>query len=120
MHLYTELWNARPEWLALSEDERKDYIAQVGPGIQKLKEAGIELIGFALNDSDTPYRTNYRYLALWKMPEGKSQARLLEGILEDAGWHNYFEQVNARGELVDPQVALEDMVQLTTVEEDAA
>ncbi len=63
MYLYVELWNARPEWLALSESERQNYIAQVGPGIRKLNEAGIKLVGFASNDPDTPYRSDHRYLA---------------------------------------------------------
>lgn len=112
MHLYVELWNARPEWLALSIDERENYISKVGPGIKKLNEAGVELVGFALNDPDTPHRSDHRYLAVWKMPDGESQVNLLEETLEEAGWHEYFEQVNARGALVDPSVALRDMVQL--------
>ena len=120
MHLYVELWNARPEWLALSEGARQNYIAQVGPGIKKLGEAGVELGGFALNDPDTPHRSAYRYLAVWKMPGGRSQVRLLEQILDEAGWHDYFEQVNARGELVEPQVVLKDMVRLSEAAEDAA
>lgn len=111
MHLYIELWNAKDAWLDLSEAERRKYVEQVGPGIGQLQEAGVELIGFARNDEETPHRAGYRYLAAWTMP-GREQVELLEGILEEAGWHQYFEQVNARGELVEPQVVLGDMISL--------
>jgi hypothetical protein len=62
MHLYVELWKARPEWLALSVEERQKYFDKVGTEIQKLTEAGVEVVGFAINDDDTPHRSNYRCL----------------------------------------------------------
>ena len=37
---------------------------------------------------------------------------MLERSVEEAGWHEYFEQVNARGELIPPPQALEDMAGL--------
>ena len=113
MYLYLELWNPTDAWLALSEDERNDYMEQVGPSIGQLTDAGVELIGFAMNDEDTPHRAAYRYLAAWTMP-GREQVDLLEGILDEAGWHDYFEQVNGRGTLVAPEAALADMTQLNT------
>ena len=109
MHLYVELWKPRQRWLDLPEAERREYVEQVGPGIRQLTDAGVELVGFALNDEDTPHRSDYRYLAVWKMP-GREQVDMLEQILEEAGWHEHFEQVNARGELVPPPEALADMV----------
>ena len=112
MYLYIELWKPRQKWMDLSHQGRQAYVEQVGPGIGKLTEAGVELVGFAMNDEDTPYRAGYRYLAAWKMP-GREQVDLLEEVLEEAGWHEHFEQVNARGELVPPPQALADMVTLT-------
>ena len=40
------------------------------------------------------------------------QVQMLERSVEEAGWHEYFEQVNARGELIPPPQALEDMAGL--------
>lgn len=108
MHLYIELWNPTKAWRELSAQEKQAYLQQVGPGIQTMTESGVHLIGFALNDEDTPHRTAYRYLAAWTMP-GAEQVALLENILEEAGWHDYFEQVNARGEIMAPEAALADM-----------
>ncbi|MEM7352831.1 MAG: DUF6616 family protein [Acidobacteriota bacterium] len=111
MHLYVELWNARPKWLALSVAERQDYFEKVGGEIQKLTETGVELVGFAINDEDTPHRGDYRYLALWKMPT-LEQVEMLEASVQQAGWHEYFEQINARGEWMAPPQALADMASL--------
>ena len=36
MYLYVELWKAKPEWLALSQQERGEYMANVGPAIDYL------------------------------------------------------------------------------------
>ena len=109
MHLYVELWKPRQTWLDLPEAERQDYIGQVGPGIGQLTDVGVELVGIAMNSEDVPHRADYRYLMVWKMPD-LERARMLERILEEAGWHEHFEQVNARGELVPPPEALADMV----------
>ena len=109
MHLYVELWNVRPQWLELSTEERKQYLDKAGSQIKKLTDTGVEIVGFAINDADTPHRSNYQYMAVWKML-GLEQVALLERSLEQAGWHAYFEQVNARGTLVPPSEALADMV----------
>jgi len=34
-------------------------------------DKGIELIGFGLNEVETPHRADYRYLVVWKIPEKK-------------------------------------------------
>lgn len=110
-HLYVELWNAKQAWLDLNTAERQAFFTKVGGEIKKLTEAGIEVLGFAVNDEETPYRSEHRYIAVWKMPS-KEHVEMLENSVSQAGWYDYFEQVNARGELIPPPVALEDMVKL--------
>lgn len=108
MHLYVELWKARPAWLALSAEERERYVAQLGPAIDQLLEAGIELVGFAIADADAPHAAEYPYLAVWRMPT-LELARALEQTVESAGWHQYFEQVNSRGAVLPPPDVLAHM-----------
>ncbi|MGQ9721554.1 MAG: DUF6616 family protein [Candidatus Jordarchaeum sp.] len=67
-YIYVELWKAKPAWLALSKKEREEYMSQLEPAIEEMAKAGIEIIGWALNDSDTPHRCDYSYIAFWKMP----------------------------------------------------
>lgn len=110
-HLYVELWNPKQAWLDLNTEERQEFFAKVGGEIQKLTGAGIEVLGFALNDEETPYRSDHKYIAVWKMPS-KDHVKMLEDSVSQAGWYDYFEQANARGQLIAPPVALEDMVKL--------
>ena len=111
MYLYVELWKPRAKWVALSERERRQYVAGIGPAIEELLAAGIELVGFAFNDYDTGHRADYTYLAVWKMPS-KELAERLEATVDRSGFHDYFEQVNARGSAVTPQDALEHMAKV--------
>lgn len=113
MYLYVELWKARPAWLDLSTEERRQYFKNVGAEIEKLTEEGLEVVGFAINDEETPHRSEHRYMAVWKMPTRKHAEQLEESVAE-AGWHDYFEQVNARGERIAPQEALAELAQLET------
>jgi hypothetical protein len=109
MHLYVELWNARPAWHALPIAERAAYVAQLGPAIGGLVERGVELLGFGLTDADAPHAAGYTYLAVWRTPDVDG-ARLLEATVEGAGWHAYFEQVNARAAILPPPDVLTHMV----------
>ena len=109
--LYVELWNARPTWLALSQQQRGEYMAQLAPAIGQLLNAGVEIVGWGINDAETPYRSNHQYLAVWKLPD-QSAVSMLEATVEGAGWHRYFEQVNVRGVLQSPEPVIGHMIGL--------
>ncbi|MBZ9731150.1 nuclear transport factor 2 family protein [Salegentibacter sp. JZCK2] len=110
-HLYVELWNPKQAWLDLSTEERQSFFSKVGGEIEKLTGAGVEVLGFAVNDKETPNRSDHKYIAVWKMPS-KDHVEMLENSVSQAGWYDYFEQVNARGELISPPAVLEDMIKL--------
>jgi hypothetical protein len=100
MYLYVELWKARPTWLALSHDERKQWMDKTLAGLQEQLSSGVEPVGFASNDKDTLHSASYTLFAAWKMLN-KQIAEQFENFVEQAGWHEYFEQVNARGEMLE-------------------
>ncbi|MEM9620004.1 MAG: DUF6616 family protein [Pseudomonadota bacterium] len=109
MYIYAELWKPKPSWLALPSGERQQFADGIGPAIAAFAASGIELIGFAFNDDDTLCRGDYAYIALWQMPS-KEAALELENGVADYGFHDYFEQINARGEIVAPDAVLAAMV----------
>lgn len=111
MHLYVELWNVKQPWLDLSAEERQSYFDKVGSEIEKMTDAGIEIVGFAINNENTSHRSDHRYLAVWKMPTPE-HVKMLEESVSQAGWYQYFDQVNAGGKLISPPEALEDMINL--------
>jgi hypothetical protein len=103
MYLYAELWKARPAWLELSKEERKLWFDKLLGSLQEQLQAGVEPIGFASNDHDTPLSAGFDFIGLWKMPN-KQVAEQFERFVDNAGWHNYFEQVNARGPAMEMDV----------------
>ncbi len=109
MHIYVELWKARPAWTALSAEERGAYMQKVGVAIGELAKAGIESLYWAVTDDDTPHDAGYRYLAVWKMPDAAA-ARHFEEVVESAGWHTWFEQLNARGSALSADQAIGHML----------
>jgi hypothetical protein len=99
MHLYVELWKFRPAWLELSKEERKSWFEKLLGSLEAQLEAGVEPLGLARNDEDTPLSAGFDFVAVWKMPN-QEIARQFENFVEAAGWHNYFEQVNVRGPMM--------------------
>ena len=69
-------------------------------GLQQQLESGVEVVGLVSNDGDTPHSSGYDFLAVWKMPN-KETARKFEDFVEASGLHEYYEQVNTRGQILD-------------------
>ena len=78
-------------------------------GLQQELESGVEVVGFVANDGDTPHSSGYDFLAVWKMPNKKA-ARKFEDFVEGSGLHEYYEQVNTRGEMLDMEEVVAALV----------
>jgi hypothetical protein len=111
MYLFVECWKARTEWLALKQEERGAYMAQLGAGIQELLNTGVEIITWSFNDPDTASRGAFDYFAVWKFPN-KEAVKGFEQIVEKSGWYTFFDQVNLSGEMSDPQACIAHMINL--------
>jgi hypothetical protein len=111
-YILTEIWKAKPEWLALSVEERADFFEnKVAPFIGRMLEDGAEILGCAINDNDGSERIDYQYMAVWKFPDKKFSDQLEAGAKE-LGFLDYFEQVNFSGDMIPPPVMNEDMIDL--------
>lgn len=111
MYLYVELWNVTQKWMDLSKEERRRFFDEAGVGITELLNAGVEVTGWAMNDEHTPYRSDYRYMAVWKMPS-LDLVEKLEKAVAGSGWHDYFSQVNARGQIMPLDKAIDNLINL--------
>jgi hypothetical protein len=105
MHLYTELWKARPEWLRLSARERRAYLNRVSPASSDATDAcPARLVGFAVNKPQ-PFALpvvqddDRHYLAVWKL-SGSDATRDLDVLRRDAGWYDYFDPVETEGNVL--------------------
>jgi len=111
MYLYIEMWNVTRQWLKLSVEERRKVFTNMEDRIKEMKSRGVENLGWALNDELTPYRSDYRYITVWKMPS-KDEVKMLEENLDRVGWYKYFSQANSRGEMIDRDKAIDFLVNI--------
>jgi hypothetical protein len=109
MQMFIELWKAKPAWEALGRDERAAYMEQVGAGVEQLAKAGVEVVAWGIVDEDTARRIDFDFFGVWKMHD-KEGVKLFERTIQEAGWYEYMEQVNASGEMASPQEVIAHQV----------
>lgn len=97
MYYTVELWTPRQAWLDLSTEEREAYIGSIGPTLEKHAEMGITMMAMCTNDADTDNRAPHRYFSIVEAPN-EAAAKTFEADVRAAGWYDYFDQVNVRGE----------------------
>jgi len=111
MIYFIEIWNVKPAWLALSQEERGDYMNQVGTHIQGLIEKGVKILTWSHHDTATSQRANFDYFAIWSFPD-QATANAFQALVEGAGWYTYFEQSNLMGKEATAQDVIGQLIQL--------
>jgi hypothetical protein len=112
MQLFIELFKAKPKWLAMSDNERGEYIARAGASMQQiLAEPGVELVGVGSADHAISLDAGYDFYAVWKLPD-RQHVEMFENGIENDRWYDYFEQVNASGELADLDTMIQRLMTL--------
>ncbi len=111
MKFYVEVWSAKQAWRDLSIEERGAYMGQVGPAVQQLMEQGVEIVTWSDNDVDTVERLGYDFFAVWKFPTDEL-AKSFEALVTGAGWYNYFDQVNLKGNPAGPADIIEKLINI--------
>ncbi|MCB7481839.1 DUF6616 family protein [Christiangramia sediminis] len=111
MYLYIEMWNVTTKWMKLDHDDRRKLMDNMHGRIKNMKASGVENLGWARNDEHTPYRSDYRYMTVWKMPSVE-EVKVLESNLEKVGWYEYFSQANSRGEIISQDNAIDFLVNI--------
>ncbi|MEZ4983627.1 MAG: DUF6616 family protein [Saprospiraceae bacterium] len=111
MVYFIELWSPTPAWLALSTEERANYMAQIGPHVQNLIDQGVQILTWSPNDAKTDKRIDFDYFAIWAFPN-QAIADGFQQLVTGAGWYNYFEQVNAMGQAASADSVIGQLIQL--------
>lgn len=111
-YILTEVWNARPSWLDLSAEARIEFFeTKIGPLLGSLVGEGAEILACAVNDNTGSERMDYQFMAVWRLPD-KAFSDRLESAARDAGFLEYFEQVNFSGSSIPPDVLNARMIEL--------
>ncbi len=95
----------------MAKEDKQNYIAALGPAIQQLLDQGVQIVSWGTSDPSVFKRAEYDYFAVWTFPDVAS-AQQFEAMVTGAGWHNYFDQVNAMGKAASPQEVLGAMIEL--------
>jgi len=112
-YILTEIWNAKRSWLDLPAEERVEFFeTKIGPLLGSLVGEGAEILACAVNDNTGSERMDYRYMAVWRLPD-KAFSDRLEAVAKAAGFLEYFEQVNFSGNSIPPDVLNAHMIKLT-------
>lgn len=100
MKYLIETFTPKPSWLALTKEQRSDYINKINISSQPLVDQGGEVVLMSENDSDTVQRLGHQFFVIWKFPTDEL-ARDFEtlGLKED--WYDYFDQFNVKGSFTD-------------------
>ncbi|XUL93934.1 DUF6616 family protein [Streptomyces galilaeus] len=102
MHqVFVELYNYRPEWSALDEEQRSGVVFGVMNALTDLQKQGVEIIGYGSNDPGTDRRAPYDFFCVYRVPDVAAQRQFEAGIAA-SGWYDYFNQVNISGAALTP------------------
>lgn len=96
-HYLAELYSPKSAWLALDADQRTDFFAAIGEGMKALASLGVEALALGAVEAGKIHAAPHAFFALWRFPDEAALDALLGGIAA-AGWHDYFDTINAGGE----------------------
>ncbi|WP_159473342.1 DUF6616 family protein [Dyadobacter sp. 3J3] len=111
MYIFVEMWNPKQAWLDLPTSERTAYVAAVGGAVESVLASGVEIITWSFNDNTIDNFNGFQYFAIWKFPT-LDLVTSFQKMVVDAGWYNYFEQVNASGLIGGPGPVLDHSIVL--------
>ena len=110
MYLYVEMWNARPSWMALPEEDRAAFMQKIGAFLDTIEKPGVcEVDTCCVNAGDTAMRVPYSYVVVWKMADASHVKAISDGTAR-MGFYDYFDQVNAGGVAKDAEALIGDLM----------
>jgi len=111
MKTFIELWKAKPSWLSLSTSERENYLSKMQPSIPFFLEKGAAIISWGKNTDASDHQADYDWFSIWQFPDHNVMTEF-EALLEEAGWYNYFEQINICGKHEGPEEVIKQLIKL--------
>lgn len=103
--LFVEMYNYKQSWIELAPGARQGFVATLADALVALKDQGVEILGYAVNDRDTDHRAPYDFFCVYRVPDVTVQ-RAFEASVAASGWYDYFEQVSLRGAALSPRGVL--------------
>jgi hypothetical protein len=77
--VFIELYNYRPAWAKCSESERTDFAKKIVEAVKGLKSAGVEVVAYGMNSSETDRRAPYDFFRVYRAHRTSSFSVNLSG-----------------------------------------
>jgi hypothetical protein len=110
MYLMIEAWTPKRTWLALSEQERANYVEGVGEGVAALTAQGVRSLGWGLVDEASRGMDRVAF-AVWECGS-RAGCDALRAAIAAAGWYEYFDQIDFGGKAGAPDAVLRHHIAL--------
>jgi len=98
-YFLVETWRPRPEWYALSKEQKSEFVEQVSALLSGFVDKGAKVLGLgrcrALSES------GWDATGFWEMPNAEMVIELAEAV-ERLGWNHYFDQINTVSSVSSP------------------
>jgi hypothetical protein len=103
-HLLVEMWESRDGgWEKLTRQQRQDILDQIGNGVGKLVEEGLQSLGFFVNDpKEGRYREHWQFVAVWKLPSKALLDKMLPQVEQLPRWFEVMNEKRVWGKILDP------------------
>ncbi|NKB35758.1 MAG: hypothetical protein GKR93_01125 [Gammaproteobacteria bacterium] len=87
------LWEPSDKWVALSEDERKQYLHSLDEAVNEARRHGVMTLGWSKIDRSLPKAPAEGYVGIFAMTNAE-QIHELDKNIQASGWYDYFDSVN--------------------------
>ena len=74
--IFIKLYNYRPAWTKCPESERADFANKIIEAVKGLKSAGVDVVGYGMNSSETDCRAPYDFFCVYRVPNAEFQREL--------------------------------------------
>ena len=88
--IFIELYNYRPAWAKCSESDRTDFVTKVVEAVKGLKSAGVDVVGYGTNSTQTDHRAPYDFFCVYRVPNVKVQRAFEQQVAASGSWTNCF------------------------------
>lgn len=108
-HYLVELYTPNARWMALSAENRQQFLQGIQDAMGALSSMGVEVLTLAKVEPGIDQSSEHRFLGVWRFPNPQARAGLLAGI-QASGWYEYFDHLNAAGASGDFAAHFADLV----------
>ena len=97
-HLLVCIWQPNEKWHAMKNQERKEFLEQVGRDANTAREGGMEILGWGALERGVSNPVEQSFCGVFAVNQRNALYALDKGIGE-AGWYDYFDHLTLATEL---------------------